>query len=424
MAVAGQGSGDCHPVVMREKVLIIGGGAAGFFAAIRCAELNPAMEVTILERGKEVLGKVRISGGGRCNLTHACWTPRELVKNYPRGSRELLGPFNRFACGDTVDWFESRGVESKIEDDGRMFPVSDSSQSIVDCLLDSAKAAGVQIRYHCRVDALEPPTDELTHWTVTTSNGTFTANRLMIATGSNPRIWEMLATMGHTIIPPVPSLFTFNIRDPRLEELQGLSVPLAELRIASLKLQASGPLLITHWGLSGPAVLRLSAWGARVLAETAHRFELQVNWINQSYDAIRETLLELKEEQAQKQIGTRSPADIELPNRLWQKLVAAAQIPPDQRWADLSKKQVHQLAQQLSGATFQVTGKSTFKEEFVTAGGIDLKEIDFKRFESKKLPGLYLAGEVLDIDAITGGFNFQAAWTGGWIAGEGLAGTV
>ncbi|PHN08344.1 BaiN/RdsA family NAD(P)/FAD-dependent oxidoreductase [Flavilitoribacter nigricans] len=405
---------------MQKKVLVIGGGAAGFFAAIRCAELYPECEVIILERGKEALGKVRISGGGRCNLTHACWTPRELIKHYPRGSRELLGPFTRFACGDTVDWFEQRGVESKIEEDGRMFPVTDDSQTIVDCLLGSARRAGVQVHYQTRVDQLIPPGADQTSWQVETSKGTYTADRIMLTTGSNPRIWDALAAMGHQIVPPVPSLFTFNIKDPRLKDLPGLSVPMAELRIPEYKLQASGPLLITHWGLSGPGVLRLSAWGARELAEANHRFELKVNWVNRSYDELREMLQGFREDLAQKSIATRSPREFDMPNRLWQRLVEAAGIGPAVRWADLSKKQVHRLSEQLTQGSYTVCGKSTFKDEFVTAGGVDLREVDFKRFESKHFPGLFMAGEVLNIDAITGGFNFQAAWTGGWIAGESM----
>lgn len=405
---------------MKKKVVVIGGGAAGFFAAIRCAELYPDTEVIILERGKEALGKVRISGGGRCNLTHACWTPRELIKHYPRGSRELLGPFTRFACGDTVDWFEQRGVDTKIEDDGRMFPVTDDSQTIVDCLLESSRRAGIRIHYQTRVDQLLPPMGKNKEWRIQTGNGEYAAHRVMLASGSNPRIWEMLRKLGHQIIAPVPSLFTFNIKDPRIAELPGLSVPNAELRIPQFKLQANGPLLITHWGLSGPGVLRLSAWGARDLAEVNHHFELQVNWLNRTYEALRTELVELKEEMAQKQIVTRSPHTIDLPNRLWQKLTEAAGIMANTRWADLSKKQLHRLSEQLTQSKFQVKGKSTFKEEFVTAGGVDLREIDFKSFESKLLPGLFMAGEVLNIDAITGGFNFQAAWTGGWIAGENL----
>jgi hypothetical protein len=403
---------------MQKKIIIVGGGAAGFFAAIRCAALYPEHEVIILERGKEVLGKVRISGGGRCNLTHACWTPRELVKYYPRGNRELLGPFTRFACGDTVEWFEQHGVETKIEEDGRMFPVTDDSQTIVDCLMNSAQQTGVQIHYQTRVDKVVPPSIANGPWHIETSKGQYIADRLMLTTGSNPRIWDALAAMGHEIVPPVPSLFTFNIKDPRLAELPGLSVPMAELRIPKFKLQASGPLLITHWGLSGPGVLRLSAWGARELAEANHHFELLVNWLNQPYDRVRSQLNELKEEIAQKGIATRSPHQIELPNRLWQKLVEAAGIQTGTRWADLSKKQMHRLSEELTQGKFSVKGKSTFKEEFVTAGGVDLKEVDFKRFESKRFPGLFMAGEVLNIDAITGGFNFQAAWTGGWIAGE------
>lgn len=284
--------------------------------------------------------------------------------------------------------------------------------------MDSTRQSGVQIHYQTRVDKLLPPTAEKAQWHLETNKRQYVADRIMLTTGSNPRIWDALAAMGHEIVPPVPSLFTFNIKDKRIAELPGLSVPMAELRIPQFKLQANGPLLITHWGLSGPGVLRLSAWGARELAAVNHHFELQVNWLNQSYDQVRSILQELKEEMAQKGVATRSPHQLELPNRLWQKLVEAAGITSGTRWADLSKKQIHRLSEELTQGKFSVKGKSTFKEEFVTAGGVDLREVDFKRFESKRYPGLFMAGEVLNIDAITGGFNFQAAWTGGWIAGE------
>lgn len=402
-----------------HKVVIIGGGAAGFFAAIRCAELYPDVGVTLLERGREVLGKVKISGGGRCNVTHACFVPKELIKNYPRGSKELLGPFTRFACGDTMDWFERRGVPLKIEEDGRVFPVSDNSESIMDCLIQSAHKAGVKVWTNCRCDRIIPPVVEGAPWRVETASGLLVADRVMVATGSSARIWEQMAALGHTIVPPVPSLFTFNIKDARLAGLMGLSVPDAEVYIPGTELTARGPLLITHWGLSGPGILRLSAWGARQLADRKYAFPLVVNWTGLSVEEVEETFEDLRAGQGKKQIAAHPQFGI--PARLWRSLCIAASAGKEEvRWADMHKTLRNKLLENIAACTFQVSGKSTFKEEFVTAGGVDLRELNFKRFESKIVPGLFLAGEVLDIDAITGGFNFQAAWTGGWIAGEAL----
>ncbi|HRF39464.1 MAG TPA: NAD(P)/FAD-dependent oxidoreductase [Saprospiraceae bacterium] len=401
-------------------ILIIGGGAAGFFAAIRCAELYPDAQVALLERGKELLGKVKISGGGRCNVTHACFVPKDLIKNYPRGSKELLGPFTRFACGDTMEWFESRGVALKIEDDGRVFPESDSSQSIIDCLLDAARQAGVRILLHHRIDDILPPAQAGEPWQINTSEGPLSADRILIATGSNTRIWEQLAALGHSIVPPVPSLFTFNIKDPALAALPGLSVPQADVSIPGTDLAASGPLLITHWGLSGPAILRLSAWGARILAGKQYRFNLRVNWTGLSIPDIEEELEWLRQQYGKRQAAAHPQFDI--PTRLWRALCLSAwgERQLDSKWGDLNKGMRDKLINRLAASEYSVNGKSTFKEEFVTAGGVDLREINFKTFESKLHPGLFFAGEVLDIDAITGGFNFQAAWTGGWIAGEAM----
>lgn len=401
-------------------ILIIGGGAAGFFAAIRCAELYPDAQVTLLERGKELLGKVKISGGGRCNVTHACFVPKDLIKNYPRGSKELLGPFTRFACGDTMEWFETRGVPLKIEDDGRVFPESDSSQSIIDCLLDAARQAGVRIRLHHRIETILPPAQAGEPWQINTSEGPLSADRILIATGSNTRIWEQLAALGHSIVPPVPSLFTFNIKDPALAALPGLSVPQADVSIPGTDLSASGPLLITHWGLSGPAILRLSAWGARILAGKQYRFNLRVNWTGLSIPDIEEELEWLRQQYGKRQAAAHPQFDI--PTRLWRALCLSAwgERQLDSKWGDLNKGMRDKLINRLAASEYSVNGKSTFKEEFVTAGGVDLREINFKTFESKLHPGLFFAGEVLDIDAITGGFNFQAAWTGGWIAGEAM----
>ncbi len=409
--------------VQSLSVVVIGGGAAGFFAAIRCAELYPNAEVTLLERGREVLGKVKISGGGRCNVTHACFVPKDLVKNYPRGSKELLGPFTRFACGDAMDWFERRGVPLKIEDDGRVFPVSDNSQSIIDCLTQSAYKSGVKLWTNCRCDRIIPPGLGVNRWRIETSAGNLEADRVLVATGSNTRIWEQLAELGHTIVAPVPSLFTFNIKDTRLEGLQGLSVPNAALRIpdAGFPNAVRGPLLVTHWGLSGPGILRLSAWGARELALRRYAFPLVVNWTGHEPDEVEEAFEALRGQAGKKQIAVHPQFDI--PARLWRSLCDAALAGSGGiRWGELGKSRRQKLLENLTACTFQVTGKSTFKEEFVTAGGVDLREVNFRKFESKLLPGLFLAGEVLDIDAITGGFNFQAAWTAGWIAGEGRGG--
>ncbi|RDI04638.1 NAD(P)/FAD-dependent oxidoreductase [Flavobacterium sp. AG291] len=396
-------------------VIVAGGGAAGFFTAINIAEANPKLKIAILERGKEVLSKVRISGGGRCNVTHACFIPNDLVKFYPRGEKELKGPFNRFCSGDTIEWFDRHGVELKIEEDGRMFPVTDSSQTIIDCFLEASKKLGIQIIMGESIKSLYRADS---HWKIETNKEVFLAEKLVMATGSNPKMWDMLAEMGHTIVSPVPSLFTFNIKDPRIKDLMGISAQ-ASVNVKGTKLQAAGPLLITHWGMSGPAILRVSAWGARELFDKNYQFTLQVNWLK-DFNTVEceEELKELKEQQPKKTVTKQSPYDF--PNRLWQSLVNAAGIQPETRWADLSKKQLQALAEQLTNGEYQVNGKSTFKEEFVTAGGIDLKEVNFKTMESKLLPGMYFAGEVLNIDAITGGFNFQNAWTGGYIAAHSI----
>lgn len=401
-------------------VLIVGGGAAGFFTAINIAEKNPpetsGLKITILERGKEVLTKVRISGGGRCNVTHACFVPNDLIKFYPRGEKELRGPFHQFCSSDTIEWFSNHGVELKIEEDGRMFPVSDSSQTIIDCFLNAAKKYKIDILTGQSVQSIFRSEDS---WKVETNQQTFRCENLVMTTGSNPKMWEMLEKLGHTIVPPVPSLFTFNIKDKRIKDLMGVSA-FASVKVKNSKLSASGPLLITHWGMSGPGILRLSAWGARELFDKNYQFILEVNWLNDAtFEETENQLKKLKLEHAKKVVGKKSPFDF--PNRLWESLVLASEISLETKWADLSKKQLQNLALQLTNGQFQVNGKSTFKEEFVTAGGIDLKEINFKTMESKLLPNVYFAGEILNIDAITGGFNFQNAWTGGFIVSEHLA---
>jgi predicted Rossmann fold flavoprotein len=403
-----------------HQVAIVGGGAAGYFAAITCAEANPQARVLLLERSKEVLEKVRISGGGRCNVTHACFDPKLLCANYPRGSKELLGPFHRFGPEDTVAWFESRGVPLKVEEDGRMFPRSDQSESIIRCLMGAAREAGVVLQTKMALRQLHPPSQPGQRWKLVFADAEpVYADKVMLATGSNRAVWNLVEQLGHRIVPPVPSLFTFNIKDARLQDLLGISVPSAQLEIPEFKLEAEGPLLITHWGLSGPAVLRLSAWGARPLASCQYHFLLKVNWVGEPISAWKEKARTVKQSEPRKTIHNLAP--VSLPQRLWKRLCEAAGISDTMRWADLSNNQLQELAAQVCEASFQVKGKSTFKEEFVTAGGVDLSEIDFRRFESRIHPGLHFAGELLDIDAITGGFNFQAAWTGGYIAGLELA---
>lgn len=402
---------------MHTDTLIIGGGAAGFFAAIHVAARRPGMRVLMLERGRSVLEKVRISGGGRCNVTHACWDPGELVKFYPRGGTELLGPFHKFACGDTMGWFGDRGVELKIEEDGRVFPVSDDSRTIVDCLWGEARRLGVGVVTGARVSEIRPPA-EGTAWRVRYGEQTVSADHLVVTTGSNPAVWKLLAGLGHTVVPPVPSLFALNIEDPRLAGLAGISLPWAAVHAAEDRLAAEGPLLITHRGLSGPAVLRLSAWGARHLHPRSYDFELSVNWLARRTADVHRDLMDLKEERSRQQAGSRAAFD--LPLRLWQALLRGADVPGDQQWAQLSRQQADRLARELTDGRYRVRGKATNKDEFTTAGGVALREIDFRSFRSVRYDTLYLAGEVLDIDAITGGFNFQAAWTGGYLIGQHL----
>ena len=406
---------------MNQKydIIIVGGGAAGFFTAISIVDKNPKLKVAILERGSEVLQKVRISGGGRCNVTHACFEPNELVKFYPRGEKELRGPFHQFCAGDTIEWFEKHGVALKIEDDGRMFPVSNSSQTIIDCFIQATQKLGIKVLTGQSVQSIfNSEISGNRFWKIETQSESYLAQKLILATGSNPKIWELLHSFGYAIVSPVPSLFTFNIKDARIKDLMGLSA-IARVKIKDSKLVASGPLLITHWGMSGPAILKLSAWGARLLHDKKYQFTIEVNWLNEVETNEAEKLLKnLKQEHAKKAVSKKSP--FELPNRLWESLVLASDIEAETKWADLSKNQIQNLANQLTNGSFQVNGKSTFKEEFVTAGGIDLKEINFKTMESKLHENLYFAGEIVNIDAITGGFNFQNAWTSGFIVANAI----
>ena len=397
--------------------MIIGGGAAGFFTAINAKEMNPELDITILEKGKEVLQKVKISGGGRCNVTHACFEPKELVQFYPRGEKELLGPFHQFMTGDTFEWFENNGIPLKIEKDNRVFPESNSSQTIIDCFLNKTRHLGISVLKNHGVTTIQKQANA---WLVTTKEQQFVCDAVVMAAGSSKKVWELSKALRHSIISPVPSLFTFNIKDPRIKDLLGISVPNAAVQLVDTNLEASGPLLITHWGMSGPAILKLSAFGARVLAEKNYEYKVQVDWLSRPTHKIVNVLLNLKKKHSKKQVIVRSPFE-EIPKRLWERFVLATTIKTTFNWADVSHDQIDALANQLTKSVFTAKGKSTFKEEFVTAGGVDLKEINFKNFESKLQKNVFFVGEVLNIDAVTGGFNFQNAWTGGWLCAKALA---
>tara|TARA_R110000868_G_scaffold385870_1_gene653926 strand:- start:117 stop:1319 length:1203 start_codon:yes stop_codon:yes gene_type:complete len=399
------------------KVIVIGGGAAGFFGAIAAAENGH--EVTILEAAASVLAKVRVSGGGRCNLTHSCFEPRELVNSYPRGGKALRGPFSRFQPTDTINWFESRGVQTKTEPDGRMFPTTDDSATIVDCLQGAAKDAGVVVRLRANVSSIQK-TDS--NFQITLQSGeTLQADRILLATGGSRAGFELMSSLGHQIVPPVPSLFTFKVQDPRIQDLPGVAVEHVECQLVtdSKTFQQSGPILVTHWGLSGPAVLKLSAWAARELHDANYNATLRINWLaGTSAEEIRAQLNSFKAVHPKKTVDVACPWP--LPKRLWKSLVDHSVGPQPVRWAELSKKGAQALVTELSAGEFQVAGKGVFKEEFVTCGGVNLKEVDFRTMESRICPGLYFAGEILDIDGITGGFNFQNAWTTAWIAGNAM----
>ena len=394
-------------------VLIVGGGAAGFFSAINTAQKNPELIIGILERGSNVLSKVRISGGGRCNLTHAEFKPKPLSSNYPRGQKELLGPFHAFMTGDTMKWFEDRGVRLKIEEDGRIFPESNSAQTIIDCFTSEADKCNIDILLNHSVQDIRVSNKR---WELATTKGTFSAEKILIATGSSPKIWTLLEELGHQVVTAVPSLFTFSISDPRLKSIPGVVAKHVELAVNDSTLTSSGPLLITHSGISAPSVLKLSAYAAIELAKRNYNFDLTINFIAQDFTTCFRKLGHNKIESPKKLV--RKSALFGLPKRLWEQLVIGADFPTDITWAEANQKQLQKLAIQLTSAVFKVTGKSTFKEEFVTAGGVALKEINFKTFESKIHKNLFFAGEVLNIDAVTGGFNFQNAWTGAFIAAQ------
>ena len=403
------------------QIAIIGGGAAGFFAAIACARANPKNEISLFERGSEFLTKVRISGGGRCNVTHACFDPRTLSEHYPRGERALISPLHRFSPGDTVAWFEARGVRLKTEPDGRMFPVTDSSGTIIDCLLNEAKAAGV--RLFARKGIEQARISEQNRFELRLGNAEIiSCDKLLLATGGARSVTgaQIAQSLGHTVVPPVPSLFSLHVSTPWLRSLPGVSIPDVEVSASGTKLRERGPMLITHNGVSGPAVLRLSAWGARLLHGLDYRFILRVNWLPKlTEEAIRVQLQSLRESNPNRLV-TNSPL-APLPARLWEQLALAAGIDREIRWTALPRTKANALAQLLTRTELEVNGKSLNKDEFVTCGGVSLREINFKTMESRITPGLYFAGELLDLDGVTGGFNFQAAWTTGWIAGHAMA---
>ena len=422
-----------------RRIVIVGGGAAGFFAALACAEAQSGAEMFILEKTSQFLSKVKISGGGRCNVTHGCFDEREFATRFPRGERALIAPFQQFQARDTVAWFAARGVKLKTEDDGRMFPVTDSSQTIIDCLLGSARQAGVKLRTNCSVESVVKVPDG--RFELTLSNHTagradlpvgryaqqrvptmLVCDKLLLATGGcrTPALGQLAVSLGHTLEPPVPSLFTFHVTTPWLRGLAGISVESAEASVPGAGLGERGALLVTHWGLSGPVILRLSAWGARKLHELNYCFPLHVNWLpHLNAEKLVAELEKRRHSQPAKQI-VNAPV-LPLPARLWEQLVLASGIPRATRWSALSRSAQHRLVQQLRRTEFSVSGKSLNQDEFVTCGGVRLGEVNFKTMESRICPGLFFAGELLDIDGITGGFNFQAAWTTGWIAGRAMA---
>lgn len=397
---------------MGKRVVVIGGGASGFFAAINIANKNPTYEVIILEKSNKVLSKVRVSGGGRCNVTHACFEPKELSINYPRGQRELLGPFNYFSTGDTISWFSERGIELKIEEDGRMFPISNSSETIIDCFTNEAKNLGVKVWLNSDVKEI---TKESEFQIVLKSGKKLKSDLLIIATGGFPKekSYDFIKELGHTIESPIPSLFTFNLPKHESNKLMGLS-SCATVKIFDTKYEEYGPVLFTHWGMSGPAILKLSAKAAKLLFQKSYQFKYSVEWMPNAEYFIN---LNRKKNPGKKLLNSK-PVDISA--RLWTYFIERAQISRVKNWADLNKKEIENLTNTLENDVYEANGKTTFKEEFVTAGGIKLNEVNMKTMESKKIPQLYFCGEVLNIDAVTGGFNFQAAWTTAWLISEHL----
>lgn len=396
-----------------KRIIIIGGGAAGFFCASNLDETK--YKITILEQNSDVLQKVKISGGGRCNVTHACFDPRELVQFYPRGNKELLSVFTKFQPGDTMEWFDQRKVPVKIENDNRVFPESNSSQTIINTLLNEIQQKKAEVKTQCSVKEIEQREDK---YLVKTSIGDFEGDFVIYTTGSSPKSLKIIENLGHKIIPLVPSLFTFNIKDDLLKDLAGTSFEMAETSIPKLKTGESGPLLITHWGLSGPAILKISAWEAINLAKVKYSFEIEVNFISKDIEDAEALFQNFRQSNPKKTIGQSKI--FEITNRFWQRILEVSKVDLNKQVAQISGKEMQTIIENICKKKFQVTGKSTFKDEFVTAGGVDLKEINFKNMSSKVLPNFYVAGEVLNIDAVTGGFNFQACWSEAWLIAQDL----
>ena len=398
---------------MKKQIIIIGGGAAGFFCAANLDESK--YFVAILEQNSEVLQKVKISGGGRCNVSHACFDPRDLVGFYPRGNKELLSVFHQFQPGDTMDWFDQRNVSLKIEDDNRIFPESNSSQTIINCLMNEVNQKNFTIKTKSVVTEIVKNDEK---FLVKTNSGDFTADFVIYCTGSSPKSLKILQNFGHQIVEPVPSLFTFNIKNETLKDLMGTSFPNAEVAIPELKTHESGPMLITHWGLSGPAILKTSAWKARELAALKYQFDILVNFIGIDMEEAREMFMKFRQENPKKSVGTSKIFDIT--TRFWHRILWISKIDLDKNISTISSKELQDILQNLCKNVMKVTGKSTYKDEFVTAGGVNLKEINFKNMTSKVIDRFYLAGEVLNIDAVTGGFNFQACWSEAWLIAQDL----
>jgi predicted Rossmann fold flavoprotein len=409
--------------MINKKLIVIGGGAAGFFCAVNAARLNPSLNVIILEKSNKLLSKVKVSGGGRCNVTHACYSVAEMIKNYPRGARFLKKAFHHFFTKDTITWFAERGVTLKTEADGRMFPVSNNSQTIIDCLMMEVNKYNIEIRTGKDVTGMFFADDK---WNLIIKDGpVIPADFVCVASGAYPKSlqYDWIKKTGHFVEEPVPSLFTFNMPENAITALMGVSVAQVKVKIAGSKLAETGSLLITHWGMSGPAILKLSAWGARELAIINYHFSVLINWIPDfNENSLREKIQQLRFELAAQKIVNRNP--FALPGRLWEYLLIKSGIRAGIRWADLPAGEQNNLIKNLCANEFAVKGKTTFKEEFVTAGGIGLNEIDFNTMESKKHQGLFFAGEIIDVDGITGGYNFQNAWTTAWIAAKAISSKV
>ncbi len=406
---------------MQKQLIVIGGGAAGFFCAVNAARQNAELKVTLIEKSSKLLSKVKVSGGGRCNVTHACFDIPELMKRYPRGKNLVKKAFHQFSPKDTIEWFEERGVSLKAEADGRMFPATNTSQTIIDCLIQEANKFGVEVMMNAEVKSIQYDKENSKFKFHLSDKRELTSDFCCIATGGFPKAsqFDWLTQLGHTIETPVPSLFTFNIPGNPITELMGVSVEKATIKVAGTKLEETGPILITHWGLSGPATLRTSAWGARELADKQYNFNILVNWLSDyTEQSLREDWQDLRNRFASQKMYGKNPFG--LPNRLWNYFLQESEINEIKRWADATAKEQNKLIQLLTAAQFQVKGKTTFKEEFVTCGGIKLSEVDANTMQSRIIPNLFFAGEVLDVDGITGGFNFQHAWTSGWIAAKAI----